>query len=111
AERRQHERRENREAYLCAHGSSVDGLAAQVGDDPERRPPGLYALDVVEAVAVRLGPVVPRRPGAVRGERDVRKREERMVLGRRLLDHGVEARGGDRARLERLMERVLVDDG
>src|SRR5438128_11943857 len=90
---------------------TFDGLAAQLGDDPERRPPGLHALDVVEAVAVRLGPVVPRRPGAVRGERDIRKREERMVLGRRLLDHDVEARSGDRARLERLMERVLVDDG
>src|SRR5437667_7602853 len=109
AERRQQDRRENREADLRAHGSSVDGLAAQLGDDPERRPPGLHALDVVEAVPVRLGPVVPRRPGAVRRERDVRKREERVVRGRRLLDHHVEARGGDGAGLERLTAPVLAE--
>src|SRR5437867_1372207 len=89
----------------------LSGQAAQLRHHPQRRPSGLHALDVVEAVAVRLRPVVPRRPGAVRRERDVRKREERVVLGRRLLHHDVEAGGSDRSRLERLIQRVLVDDG
>src|SRR5512132_2330751 len=62
----------------------LSGRAAQLGDHPERRPPGLHALDVVEAVAVRLRPVVPRRPGAVGREGHVRQREERVVLCRRL---------------------------
>src|SRR6185436_19742403 len=53
-------------------------LAARLRDHPERRPPGLHALDVVEAVAVRLRPVVPRRPGAVRREGDVWQREQRV---------------------------------
>src|SRR6266545_3724905 len=84
--------------------------AAQLRHHPERRAAGLHALNVVEAVAVRLRPVVPRRPGAVRREGDVREREERVVLGRRLLHHHVEAGGGDRPRRERLIQRVLVDD-
>src|SRR5580765_1274567 len=86
----------------------LSGRAAQLRDHPERRPPGLHALDVVEAIAVGLRPVVPRRPGAVRREGDVGQREERVVLGRRLLHHHVEAGGGDGSRRERLIQRVLV---
>src|SRR5207244_3585583 len=40
-------------------------LAAQLRDHPERSASRFHALDVVEAVAVRLRPVVPRGPRAV----------------------------------------------
>src|SRR5262249_3584988 len=85
-------------------------LAPELRDHPERRAAGFHALDVVEAVPVRLRPVVPRRSRAVRRQRDVRKRHQRVVRLRRLLHHHVETRGGDRARRERPMQRVLVDD-
>src|SRR5678815_4908337 len=56
-------------SLMSSSGIHLSGWAAQLGDHPERRPPGLDALDVVEAVAVRLRPVVPGRPGAVRPSR------------------------------------------
>src|SRR5215470_11226295 len=71
--------------------------ALQLRNDPERRLAGFHPLDVVEAVAVRLRPVVPRRPGGVRRQDDVGEFEEGVGGLRRLLDHHVEAGAGDRA--------------
>src|SRR5215470_8317603 len=80
----------------------------QLRDDPERRLASLHPLDVVEAVAIRLRPVVPRRPGGVRRQDDVGELEERVGGLRGLLDHHVEAGASDRARCQGLVERILV---
>src|SRR3989442_3297333 len=68
-------------------------LLAQLRDDPERGPAGGHALDVVEAVAERLGPVLPRGARQVRRDRDVVEPEQRMIGGRPVLGPGVQVRG------------------
>src|SRR5262249_60886999 len=61
----------------------------QLGNDPEWFAPGGDPLDVVEAVAEARGPVLPRRSRRMGRQCHVGQREERVVLGRRLLDeHG-----------------------
>jgi len=54
-------------------------------------PAGGHALDVVEAVAERLGPVLPRGARQVRRDRMLSSLKQRMIGGRRLLDHDGEA--------------------
>ena len=50
------------------------------------------------------------KPGAVRAEDHVLEREQRMVLGRRLLVEHVQAGAGDFPRGQGVVQRRLVDD-
>src|SRR5437773_9019030 len=85
-------------AWLGALGVSalgiVSSMSSQLRDHPLGWAPGGDALDVVEAVPEPCRPILPRRPGGVRRERDVRQRKEGVIRRRWLLDHHVEP--GDR---------------
>src|SRR5712691_8061255 len=83
----------------------------ELRDHPQRLVAGGDPLDVVERVAERAAPVLPRRPRHVGRERDVLELEERVVLSRRLLEHDVEPGGEDLSRRERPVEGLLVHDG
>src|SRR5688572_13200493 len=84
--------------------------SSQFRDHPERRAAGRHALDVVEAVAEPGHPVVPRRAGRMRRQRDVGQPQNRIVGLRRLVDEHVEPGAGDLLAGERPVQRVLVDD-
>src|SRR5438046_1877212 len=78
--------------------------------DPERLVAGRDSLDVVEGIAEAALPVLPGRSRHVRRDRHGVEGEERVVRGRWLLQHDVEARAGEPAGRERLIERRLIDD-
>src|SRR5687767_5430400 len=86
-------------------------LVLELRDDPEGLSTGLHPLDVVEAVPEARRPVLPRRPGGVRGERDGGETEQRVILGGRLVHQDVQPGAADPLVLQRLVQRELVDDG
>src|SRR5712692_9865200 len=73
----------------------LSGRLPQLRNHPERSVAAGDTLDIVKGVAEAPPPALPRRARHVRRDRHGLEREQRVVQGRRLLEHDVEPRAGD----------------